>query len=142
MKKVEIMNNELNNAYIEHMKKLKELNDNFDEQYDLNENQFNFLINDLLNEKNDLTEISKALDNQIIELTTKECPKCTEKKEVLRGLIKKRDELGQKLNGLRKVALASEKKMSTLFVQNDQRKTTSALGSLAPKAKILMPKKI
>lgn len=142
MKKVEIMNNELNNAYIEHMKKLKELNDNFDEQYDLNENQFNFLINDLLNEKNDLTEISKALDNQIIELTTKECPKCTEKKEVLRGLIKKRDELGQKLNGLRKVALASEKKMCTLFVQNDQRKTTSALSSLAPKAKILMPKKI
>lgn len=141
MKKVEVINEELNSALNDHNQKVKELNEKFEEQFNLNEKQFNTMIEDLLNEKNDLLEISTALDNQIIELSTKECPKCTEKKDILRELIKKRDELGNKLNELRKVAMASEKKVSTMFTQNDQRKTTSALSTLIPKAKILMPKK-
>ena len=140
MKKVNIINRELESAYKIHLQKVEDLNKKFEEEYDLNENQFNFLIDDLVKEKSDLEEISKELDNQIEELTTKECPNCTEKKNILRELIKKRDELGKKLVSLRNVAMASEKKISSLFTQNDQRKTTSALSTLMPKAKITMPK--
>lgn len=140
MKKINLLNEEFEENLKKHTEKVEELNRNCEEQYNLNENNFNDSLDKLFEEKKNLEETLEALELQIEALTTKECPICAEKKGILRELLKKRDELNKKLTSMHKTAFESEKKMCTMFTENDQRKTTSALSSLLPKARIVMPK--
>ncbi|OHS99664.1 hypothetical protein TRFO_08295 [Tritrichomonas foetus] len=140
-KRVELMKSEFEATKKAHEEKMADIHKTYKEQIEGNEIQFKNLIKELIEEKGNLEKASVKLDDQIIELENRECPSCIEKKEVIKVLMIKRDELKVKLDGMHKQVIISEKKMNTLFPET-QKRTTSSLTTLVPKAKILQPKKV
>lgn len=99
------------------------------------------LMLDMEEEKERVLKESLALDKEIADLDTMECPQCIKKKASIRMLLQQRDALYSRLGVAAEKLEDSDKKVGSLFKDVKRAKVSrSMLDSLKASPKVLIPK--
>jgi hypothetical protein len=109
-----------------HQRKMGEIEQEFNERWKDTQNEFDARMAELQDQKLALMKTNKELDEDLKVVLGKRCPECARKRDQIRLIMEKRDQLRERRVALQAEKLDNEEKMNAIF-QPATKKTASVV---------------
>ena len=142
-KRMKTMNQEFDEMKKTYLGNLKAARENFDKEVTKAKEDYSVHYDELTSEKQNLIQEDKELDEEIEDLSTKECRGCVEKKQILKNLLQKREMIQRHIGSMRDIQQGLEVKMNSIFRDETKKGYSPRVMSpvvIAPRAKTAMAK--